>query len=90
MTMALCHILPETVTRYENVMKAHEEEEDGHDHRLLRILAGVVKPADAPKEEEDHGGSFPTAYILFLLGFWIMQLLDQVAFKQIDGQKSES
>lgn len=65
MTMALVHILPETVTAYDNFVK--KSGEDGHDHRLLRILA------EAGGEEGDsHGGKFPTAYVLFLAGFWIM------------------
>ena len=79
MTMALCHILPETVTSYQNVMKARASGGDDHDHR--RLLAGEeVKEAGG----EDHGGKFPTAYILVLVGFWIMQFLDQVAFKKVD------
>lgn len=77
--MALCHILPETVTSYENVMKSAGKSEEGHDHR--RILA-ETKPG--VEEADDHGGKFPTAYILVLIGFWIMQFLDQVAFKKAD------
>ena len=71
MTMALVHILPETVTAYDNFVKTSGHgSDDGHDHRL-RILAG-----DEGKEGESHGGKFPTAYVLFLAGFWIMQFLD--------------
>lgn len=65
MTMALCHILPETITSYENVMKSSHSEE-GHDHRLLAADDHGVE------EEGDHGGKFPTAYVFFLVGFWIM------------------
>lgn len=83
MTMALVHILPETVTSYQNYIKAHEAEH-GHDHRL-RILAAGNK-----EDDNAHGGEFPTAYVLFLVGFWIMQLLDQVIFKKIDAKKPHS
>jgi len=42
------------------------------------------------EKKEDHGGSFPAAYIIFLCGFWFMLFLDQVLFKKIDEESHHS
>ena len=54
MTMAFCHIMPETITSYDNLMKA--EASGGHaDHRLLlRLLA--AEGAD-PHTDDDHAAT---------------------------------
>lgn len=76
--LAVCHILPETVSSYDIAYAIHEAEhakEHAHRLRLLAAATGV---------DVEHGGKFPTPYVLFLIGFWVMQLLDQVIFKKID------
>ena len=67
MALACCHILPETVSSYA-IAKAKHDAEHGHHHRLL---AG-----DHDSKSGEHGGEVPTPYLLFLAGFWGMQLLD--------------
>lgn len=76
MTLAICHILPETVSSYTAIMNTTTVEDN--DQRIL--LSGQTgKPGQIME-----GGKFPTPYILFLAGFWLMQFLDQVAFKKVD------
>lgn len=78
MALACCHILPETVSSYD-IAKAKNDAEHGHSHRLL---AGDHNHGS--DDDDVHGGEVPVPYLLFLAGFWGMQLLDQVVFKKID------
>lgn len=95
MTLAICHILPATAESYA-IVWAKREAEHAAEHAAeeaaedttgkgLRILAG----AHTDGAHAHGGGKLPAAYLLFLCGYWLMLLLDQVIFKQVDSENGD-
>lgn len=54
---------------YAEYLEEHEKEEAAH--RLLE-----EKDHDEHGEKEEHAAGFPLPYVLFLLGFMLMLVLD--------------
>jgi len=78
LTISIVHIMPEATAMYAEYLEEHEKEEAGEAaHRLL----AEEEHDDHGDEEEEHKVGFPLPYVIFLLGFMIMLILDQVIFK---------
>jgi hypothetical protein len=67
--ISIVHIMPEATAMYAEYLEEHEKEEAAH--RLLE-----EKDHDEHGEKEEHAAGFPLPYVLFLLGFMLMLVLD--------------
>lgn len=74
LTISLVHIMPEALAMYTEYLEEHEKEEAGEAHDDHRLL-------EEEEKEEEHGAAFPLPYVIFLAGFMLMLVLDQVIFK---------
>jgi hypothetical protein len=72
LTISIVHVMPEAVAIYGEYLEEHEKEEAGHDHRLLEEDGHD----DHDEKKDEHAAGFPLPYVIFLLGFMLMLLLD--------------
>eukprot|EP00356_Strombidium_inclinatum_P011728 CAMPEP_0170490094 /NCGR_PEP_ID=MMETSP0208-20121228/8362_1 /TAXON_ID=197538 /ORGANISM="Strombidium inclinatum, Strain S3" /LENGTH=102 /DNA_ID=CAMNT_0010765329 /DNA_START=102 /DNA_END=410 /DNA_ORIENTATION=- len=81
LALAICHILPEANESYEEIVA----EEELHEEHRRRILSEDDHDDhdDHEEEEHGHGHAFPLPFVLFMAGFLLLLLLDQVLFKQL-------
>lgn len=69
LTISIVHIMPEANALYADYLKESEEHDN---HRLLE----ENDHNDHQDKEEGHGSEFPLPYVIFLLGFMLMLILD--------------
>lgn len=87
LSMALCHILPESESMYQALQMAHEKEAEAAEALILHDeheeeVEGEEHVEEAHEEEahDEHEGEashgFPLVYVLFFGGFMVMLVLD--------------